>query len=144
MDFSPKSISDHIECLARMTGAPKVFVGQVKALFTNKGISLESDAAPYLRALDDAFRREESIRANALRARHSITRLQDDFSRIGRAYVQQLRKLKQLRANLKPDLQPASGVPAKQSITIQGDHRSFITRQQRDDTPLVPGPEELQ
>jgi hypothetical protein len=142
MEFSPKSISEHIECLARLTGAPRMFVRQVKALFTTKGISLDSDAAPYLRALDEAFRREESIRANSQRARETISRLQDDFSRIGRAYVQQLQRLKRLRSTLRGQARPHRR--GSRPVTIQGDHRSFITRQQRDDVPLVPGPEEAQ
>ena len=63
MNFQPKSICDHIECLSRLTGAPDAFITQVKALFAKKGISLNADASPYLKALEEAFRREESIRA---------------------------------------------------------------------------------
>ena len=69
MTFEPKSIADHIDCLARLTGAPRSFVLQVKDLFGRKGISLETDASPYLAALEEAFRREESIRTSARRAR---------------------------------------------------------------------------
>src|SRR5262245_9682028 len=94
MTFDPKSISEQIDCLARLTGAPRSFVTQVRALFTRKGISLDTDATPYVRALEDAFRREETIRVSAQRAKQNMTKLQDNFHRISKAYVQQLQQLR--------------------------------------------------
>ena len=43
-----KSIAEHIQSLARTTGAPASFTGQVRALFVAKGISLDEDVAPFL------------------------------------------------------------------------------------------------
>jgi hypothetical protein len=134
MEFDPKSIADHIDCLARITGAPDTFVTQVKQLFTSKGIPLETCADPYIKALDEAFRREERIRAGSQRARQNISQLSRRFHRVGEAYVRRV-----------------SGAPetptrrtTRHSVTIQGDHRSYVTRVQRENWPTVPGPDELQ
>ena len=86
MQFEPKSISEQIECLARLTAAPGSFVVQVKSLFSRKGISLDEDATPYLKALEEAFKREENIRSTTQRARQNIRKLQKNFNRIGQAY----------------------------------------------------------
>ena len=88
MTFEPRSISDQIDCLARLTCAPQSFVIQVKELFSRKGIPLEADAEPYIAALEEAFRREESIRTSARHARRNIASLHENFSRIGKSYVQ--------------------------------------------------------
>jgi hypothetical protein len=63
MSGEPRTIDDHILCLARLTGASETFVCEVRALFVRRGISLEANAAPYLSALEDAFLREERTRA---------------------------------------------------------------------------------
>jgi len=139
MAFEPKSIAEQIDCLARLTGASDTFIGQVRALFEKKGIGLESDAAPYLGALEEAFRREENIRASTRQARESVTRMQGSFSQMGKSYVE---KAKNWTANRKPAA-PAPR-PRRQPIAIQGDHRSYITQPQREDFPLVPGPKETQ
>lgn len=149
MIFEPKTIGEHIECLARMTGAPESFVGQVRGLFSTKGISLDEDAAPYLNALEEAFRREESIRTSSQRARQNIARLQDNFSRIGKAYVQQLEQLRKGRKDLAaPGRGDAPSATAKRKagteLAIPGDHRTYVTRQQTEQMPMVPGPKDEQ
>ena len=145
MSYEPKSLEDQIDCLARITGAPETFVSQVKELFGKKGISMAEDAAPYVQALEEAFRREESIRFSTLRAKQNISTLQQHFRKIGRAYVTQISQLRKVQSSLKS----SSGRLQKQQdnttqITIKGDHRTFVTRTEREELPLVPGPEELQ
>ena len=74
MQFEPKSIADQIQALAQLTGAPESFIAQVRALFERKGISLLTDSAPYINALEHAFRREHSIRTcRGTRERQSDT-----------------------------------------------------------------------
>ena len=143
----PKTLTEQISCLAQLTGAPDSFVTQVRELFSRKGISLDADAGPYLKALEDAFKREESIRCTTERARDNIQRLQKDFNRIGEAYVKQLAELKKLRGGLSA----RSGSKEKFSSSTDGevhipggDHRSFVTPPQSDKLPMVPGPKEKQ
>jgi hypothetical protein len=145
--IEPKSICDQIECLARLTGAPESFVEQVKALFSRKGISLEDDAAPFLAALEEAFRREERIRSTSRRARLELAKLQKNFERVGQAYVQQISQQKQIQGTLRDQARRMRGAgrrSATHRVTIQGDHRTFVTRQEREELPLVPGPSDLQ
>src|SRR5262245_31041737 len=92
-----RSINDHIDCLARMTGAPGSFGAQVRSLFTAKGIPLDADAAPFIPALEEAFRREENIRASSSHARQQITKLRENFRKVGQAYVEQLSQLRRPR-----------------------------------------------
>ncbi len=90
--------------------------------------------------MEEAFRREESIRCTTERARDNIKRLQTNFNRIGEAYVKQLAELKKLRGSSRKK-------KAGSSDEVQipgGDHRSFVTRPQTDNLPMVPGPKEEQ
>lgn len=142
---TPKSIADHIECLARLTGAPETFVGQVKQLFTMKGISLEEDASPYLKALDDAFRREEQIRARASSVQNNLSNIRDRFDQIGKNYVRQLEQLRGAQSSVRDRNRPAGARTSRVSeVTVVGDHRSLVTRPQFDSLPMVPGPKERQ
>ena len=143
MTFEPRTIDDQIASLAQLTGATESFVGQVKELFTKKGISLGSDASPYVRALEEAFRREESIRANSQRAKESITALQQDFSKIGQAYVRQVEQLKRIQSNLRDQtnrLRRGGSEPVSETKT----GGKYVTRRQSEDFPMVPGPEDVQ
>jgi len=149
MTHQPKSIQDHIECLARMTGASDSFIEQVEALFTSKGISLETDATPFLQALDEAFRREENIRAGSLHAKHQIEKLRDNFRKVGQAYVDQLAQLRRLQSSLQHQSRrlqkkPSGPRSSQTRVTVTGDHRSLITRTVREQPPMVPGPKEPQ
>ena len=151
MEFEPKSVAEQIECLARLTGASDAFAGQVRALFSKKGISLEADATPYISALEEAFRREAGIRCNAERARESITRLHSDFSKIGEAYVKQVEQLRKIQSGLRDQTRRSMKTgPGKgknkdvRPVTIRGDHRTYITRPQTEELPMVPGPKEVQ
>ena len=146
MVHEARSISEHIDCLARMTGAPGSFVAQVRALFTAKGIPLDADAAPFIPALEEAFRREENIRAGSSHARQQIAKLRENFRRVGQAYVEQLSHLRRPRPG-QPDPPRRDGRPRRDDVvrvTISGDHRTLVTRTVREELPLVPGPKERQ
>ena len=141
----PKTLAEQISCLAQLTGAPQTFVLQVKELFSRKGIPLDSDAGPYLKALEEAFKREESIRCTTERARDNIRRLQNNFNRIGEAYVKQLAELKKLRGGKRAGAGKKRIAGADDAVTIPGgSHPSFVTPPQTDKLPMVPGPEEEQ
>lgn len=143
MTWQPKSIEDHITCLARLTGAPEPFVDQVRSLFTSKGISLETDAEPFVDALEEAFRREETIRSSTQRARDSLTRLQDNFERVGRAYTERIEKARKNEKRAR-SIQIEDQSSGASQVTIRGDHRTFVTRPVREELPMVPGPKDVQ
>ena len=140
LPMEPKTIDQHIDCLARLTGAPDSFVSQVRDLFSSKGISLDSDATPYVCALEEAFTREESIRSTTDRARENVAKLQNNVRQIGEAYVDQLRQRKGTRSRR------ADGAsrPSTTEVTVDGDHRSYVAPLQYESFPMVPGPEEAQ
>lgn len=138
-----RSIEEHIECLARLTGAPLSFVDQVRLLFRSKGISLESEVAPFVEALDEAFRREENIRCTAQQARRNLVHLDRNFEQVGKAYVAQHSKPKRAAAATRAQDRARSGSGVTQ-VTIRAGHRAFVTRTVREDQPLVPGPQDLQ
>ena len=143
--YEPQSIGDHIECLARMTGAPLTFVDQVQALFLAKGISLDTAATPFVEALDEAFRREEQIRNSTYRARRNLAALQQNFEKVGRAYVDQLSGKKRAQSQTPSGRRPRRGpTPKTTQVTIRGDHRTLVTRTEREELPMVPGPDEPQ
>jgi len=150
MTLRPRSIEEHIRCLARLTGAPDGFVGQVRELFSKKGISLDEDATPYLRALDEAFLREESIRCRSQVARSKLCEMKENFRRIEETYHRQMDRLKDAQQRLRAQSQQLtllhrSGPNAKPvEILVPGDHRSLITNQQSEILPMVPGPEDPQ
>jgi hypothetical protein len=141
--YEPGSIADHIECLARLTGAPDTFVVQVKALFGRKGISLDEDAAPYQKALDEAFRREENIRFSAKRARANLVSMSDDFRKIGRAYVEQVTRRAAGAESMRQAGRSRYTIARGTEIAIKGDHRTLVTRTEREELPLVPGPDDV-
>jgi hypothetical protein len=151
MTDPPRSIADHIDSLARLTGAPVAFVDQVRALFTDKGISLETDAEPFIHALEEAFKREENIRTSSARAKSQLMKLRDNFRKVGQAYVEQLSQLKKVQGALKKqEMRPAKRRTAPKPsqdavrVTVKGDHRSLVTRTIREELPMVPGPKEPQ
>ena len=143
-----KSIATQIDCLARLTGAPGTFVEQVRQLFVNKGISLEEDATPYVPALEQAFRREETIRNNTRSARQNLEEAKERFEEVGGTYRKQIEQLKRVRASLQ---KAARKIPIRESGARQKSKRvliatkrpTVVTKQQRDrNYPMVPGPKE--
>ena len=147
MRFEPKSIADQIRCLAQLTGAPDSFVSQVKQLFTRRGISLEADATPYVRALEEAFQREESIRVSAAKARRNVAKLQRSFNQMGETYGQQIEQLKRIQSSLNDQarrLRKRSEGGISTNQVVGGSTKSFVARQTNDDLPMVPGPQDPQ
>ena len=146
----PRSIDEHINCLARLTGAPLSFIDQVRSLFTSKGISLDTEARPFITALEEAFKREESIRASSHAAQHHMSRIRENFRKVGKAYVEQLSQLRRLQSSWQEKSQKLRGrvvkvaPPARTRVTIEGDHRTFVTRPVREQMPMVPGPKDPQ
>ena len=144
----PKSIAEQIDCLARLTGAPVTFVTQVRQLFLTKGISLEDEATPFVAALEEAFRREENIRCSTQRARQNLGKIHDNFRKVGKAYVDQLSQLKRIQSSLQDQSRRLRRKLSPQRrttrVTITGDHRTLVTRQEREELPMVPGPEDVQ
>lgn len=146
----PRSIEDHIRCLARLTGAPHTFIDQVRSLFTSKGIPLASMAGPFVKALDEAFRREEHIRGSSHTVQHQLASMRENFRRVGKAYVDQLSQLRRLHSSLQEQSQrlrrkllTRRGRETSR-VMIKGDHRSFVTAPEREQIPMVPGPKEPQ
>jgi hypothetical protein len=151
MAIDPKSIGGQIECLARLTGAPETFVEQVRALFLNKGISLDEEVAPYVAALEEAFLRERKIRSSTGKARQNLQRLQNQFNRLGDAYRKQLGQLKEIRRSLEAYSQVRADQQARgrkkkvrPTVVVSVRRPSVVTRPQRDGRSMVPGPEDLQ
>lgn len=141
---APRSIGEHIDCLARLTGAPGTFVDQVRDLFVAKGISLETAAEPFLEALDEAFRREERIRQNTVRVQQNLRDIQNNFKKIGEAYVNRIDGDGADEKRVPARRRATKTAPRSTRITIKGDHRTFVTRMEREELPMVPGPTEQQ
>jgi hypothetical protein len=150
-----QTIADLIDHVSRRTGASEPFTEQVRELFLKKGITLDSNAGPYYQAIEEAFNREQTIRATSQRAKENIQQLRQNFSKIGTAYSNQLDQLKKIQSKLqaqtrrmmkqqRPVTPTAGSKGSGQSVAIRGDHRSYVTRPEREELPLVPGPKELQ
>ena len=131
------TVADKIRRLAEETGAPSVFVAQVRSLFETKKISLEDDCAPYINALEEAFRREAAIRRDTLIASDNLARLQRNFADLGAKYKQQLSRLQKARKQTAPR-------GRMRSTDLQSADRSYITRKESETIPMVPGPKEVQ
>lgn len=142
------TIEQRIRQLGARTRAPSSFLEQVRDLFRNKGIALSDDSSPYLPALREAFRREESIRRTTLQARHNLDRLQQHFKSIGAGYRRQLDQLKQVQRTLERRARALED--AGQDLDRPGgerrtdESRRYVSRVQKDDPFLVPGPDDLQ
>ncbi len=139
----PRSIAEEIEELARLTEAPGAFVEQVRALFEGKGISLEEDVEPFRRALEEAFRREEVIRAHAERARRGILEMSGRLSKAGERCVRQLEELRKVRDVLQDNTRTLreSGRRLSRIACVYLDRRAYDDDEA---APLVPGPDDLQ
>ena len=130
-----------------LTGAPENFVCQVRELFSRKGIPLSADASPYLKALEEAFQREETIRTHAHRARRNIEHLAQNFNKIGRSYVKQLEQLRRIQSNLESQsrrLDRQRRSPRRAAEMEMRDDRRLMIGKVSDEMPMVPGPEEEQ
>ena len=121
------TVADKIRSLAEETGAPSVFVTQVRSLFETKKISLNENCGPYISALEEAFRREAAIRRDTLITKNNLARLQKNFAEIGSKYREQLSRLQNTRKPM-----------VRRGRTRSTDIRSLEI------LPMVPGPEEVQ
>jgi hypothetical protein len=140
----PKSIAEEIEVLARLTGAPRAFVEQVRALFTSKAISLEEAAAPFVAALEEAFRREETIRTSSSQARRGLDRVQEDLGRVREIHREQAEHLRRARANIESSARRIreSGERLEAAAYALGVRRG--AHRETDAAPIVPGPKDIQ
>ncbi len=140
----PKSIAEEIEILARLTGASPVFVEQVRTLFASKAISLDEAVDPFLTALEEAFRREEEIRASSERARQSLFKVQQSFGRVREMYRERADDLNQAKARLDRSARQvrASGERLAAAAFALGSRRSV--GRETDAATVVPGPKDLQ
>ncbi len=139
------SIGEHINRLARETRASSSFVTRVRALFSRKGISLDSDCHPYAEALENAFVRERMIRERADETRERIEKLQEQLVEVSSAFNGHLERLKKIQAALNRKF-PVSGHTKPAAKTTDAGHkpRTRRVRLQVDKGFLVPGPEDVQ
>ena len=94
------SLDASIAILAADSGAPAAFVAKIRALFEAKGIALERSARPYLSALREAFRREESLRRLSERSADALARARHDLGRLDSDWERQLAQLRALQDEL--------------------------------------------
>lgn len=139
-----KSIAEEIEILARLTGAPRAFVEQVRALFTSKAISLDEAADPFLAALEEAFRREETIRTASTEARRGLDRVRENLGRVRDIHREQSEHLRRAKANLENSARRIreSGERLEAAAYALGVRRGVI--RETDAAPIVPGPKDIQ
>jgi hypothetical protein len=140
----PKSIAEEIEILARLTGASSVFVEQVRTLFTSKAIGLDEAVDPFLTALEEAFRREEEIRASSERARQSLSKVQQSLGRVQEMYRERADDLNKAKARLDRSARQVreSGARLDAAAFAIGSRRSV--GRETDSATIVPGPKDLQ
>ena len=133
------SLDTSIVLLAADSGAPAPFVAKIRALFEAKGISLEGSARPYLGALREAFRREESLRRLADRSTDALARARQDLGRLDADWERQLAQLRTLQEALHAQTRRLrSGVEqfvaSPRTVLCPGSV----------ELPFVPGPDTLQ
>jgi len=140
----PKSIAEEIEILARLTGAPSAFVEQVRALFTSKAISLDEAVEPFLPALEEAFRRERTIRTSSTEARRHVTRMRENLGRARDLCQDQADQLRKAKAHLENSARRIreSGERLEAAAFALGVRRGF--QREIDVDPIVPGPKDIQ
>lgn len=138
------SIDDEIEMLARLTGAAPAFVEQVRALFRSKAISLQEDVGPFQAALEDAFRREESLRACSKRARQGISGIRENLGRARELNRESAERLREASASLE-----RNAGRIRRSAERLGSAAWVLSpgrKPVRDAAlpPIVPGPDDIQ
>ena len=142
MGSKDNTIAGRIDVLARQNGAAPDFVERIRQLFSNKGISLETDVSPYFKALEEAFERERRLRVTALQTRQNLERLHQQLLKFNRTFKQQLERIKELRD---------TGRPA--AVTTRATTKQFKIIESSVERPapgwpgkgfLVPGPKETQ
>lgn len=133
------SLDASIAALAADTGAPASFVAKIRALFAGRGISLERRAGPYLRALREAFRREEGLRRTSERSQDTLERAGHDLGSLDAEWQRQLEQLR--------DLQHALQRHTRRLRTgVQQLHAppGTVVCARSVELPFVPGPDTIQ
>ncbi|HEX6851741.1 MAG TPA: hypothetical protein VF139_10095 [Candidatus Polarisedimenticolaceae bacterium] len=123
-----RTLAESIEAMAAATGAPAAFVDRVRAMFVEKGISLEADAAPFEIALGDAFARQAAVHDNLELARRQLGTLRERMGELESGLRRHATELNRLRDHLRSAKKPASS-----TRLVPGEHDRF----------LVPGPDGL-
>jgi len=139
------SIGTLIDRLAGQTGAPGSFVQRIRDLFSDKGIPLEGDSTPYLTALEQAFRREQSIRLSAVQTRENLDRLQRQLQHFNEVCRKQLSRMESMRSSF--GRQPGGPLPQELEATeveVVEVRRSADIEVSHSKTILVPGPKDVQ
>jgi hypothetical protein len=134
-------LSEAIEGLAQRTSASEEFVAKIRRVFEAKGISLDCDAAPFARALSDAFHQQAALRRTIQEARESLTRIQTGAAHVGQTFSSHLERLQALRELLEEHRRRMGS----------GGHREREAARRRTrmvrgdvDRAVVPGPDGLQ
>lgn len=139
---TPASVADVIRVLARQTEAPESFVIEVRALFTEKGISLDQEAGPFAEAIADAFLFEEQVRRQAESALAGLVELERQRELLHEGARREINRLVVLRDTL----QFASEQFQRNLARLRGKNLDFPRRPRVSDDlpgPLLPGPTEL-
>ena len=123
-----RTLAESIDGMARETGAPTAFVERVRAMFVEKGISLDAEAEPFEAALGDAFARQAAVHENLELARRQLGTLRDRMGDLESGLRRHAAELNRLR-----DHRRSSRKPASSSRLVPGDRDRF----------LVPGPDGL-
>jgi len=76
-----RSIGYQIEELARLTGAPRSLVEEIRDIFLRRGVLLEDDALPYLEVLEETFSRASMLERESESARAALARLEENSRR---------------------------------------------------------------
>jgi hypothetical protein len=99
MDDRTTTLRQAIIELARRYQLDDAFVDKTRALFEQKGMSLDADAAPLLPMLEETFARQASIAAAARRADRAAEALDDDLARTRQLGDEQRRQLGEIAAS---------------------------------------------
>lgn len=143
MSRSKQTLAQSIATLARETRAPAAFVERVRTLFEGRGIPLDSNAAPFVKALDDAFRRHATVRKSLARAYRNLGVMQSDLEELNTALHRRLERLRSIRRDIRsrdaatgvePEPSNVVGLVATRTLIVRGEY----------DLAIVPGPEILQ
>jgi uncharacterized coiled-coil DUF342 family protein len=76
-----RSIKYQIDELARLTGAPRSLVEEIRSIFLRRAVRLEDDALPYLEVLEETFSRAAMLERESESARNAFTRLEENSRR---------------------------------------------------------------
>lgn len=98
------TLAARIDALAREHGATPAFVSKVRRLFEQKGVTLESDAAPFQDILQDTFARDATIRDSGCAALASVREWRDSMVRLESSCRANLERLNELRGTLDAQL----------------------------------------